>query len=187
MTIIDSEAGEHTLKKCSTCDETKPIAAYQKDKGTACGYRSRCKACRKRLAREQMELAETNRPVDFVKQCIFCEETKAAEHFCKNTTLDGLGSECKDCARARQLWKNYGITLADYDDMLEAQGGVCAFDGPTCGIDRFGRFHVDHDHETGEVRGLLCTNCNKGLGMFQDDPQLLLTAAAYLIASKGER
>jgi hypothetical protein len=64
-------------------------------------------------------------------------------------------------------------------DVLEIQGGVCAICGlspetgarPLC---------VDHDHETDDVRGLLCPTCNGGLGMFRDDPALLVTAAQYL-------
>lgn len=80
----------------------------------------------------------------------------------------------------RRLRRKYGLTLADYEEMLAGQGGVCAI----CGTDdpggRHGRFNIDHDHASGEVRGLLCTSCNHGLGKFQDSPDLLEEAAAYL-------
>lgn len=75
----------------------------------------------------------------------------------------------------------YGLTEGDYESMLAEQGGGCAVCRATTvrqtGI-KF--FHVDHCHETGEVRGLLCGPCNKGLGAFSDDPALLLRAAEYL-------
>ena len=80
--------------------------------------------------------------------------------------------------RAGHLKRKYGITLADYDAMLLAQGGGCAIcaapepDGQS--------LHVDHDHDTGAVRGLLCFTCNAGIGMFGHDIDLLSAAVAYL-------
>lgn len=79
----------------------------------------------------------------------------------------------------------YGITLIEYEAMLEAQGGVCAICGEKetrknryTGICRL---HIDHDHKTGEVRGLLCSSCNFALGGFRDDPEILIKAMKYLI------
>lgn len=85
----------------------------------------------------------------------------------------------------------HGVTLDQYDALLAAQGGGCAICGSTNPRGR-GRFHVDHDHaccpgkkSCGScVRGLLCGNCNPGLGAFGDDPDRLLAAAAYLITSR---
>ena len=72
----------------------------------------------------------------------------------------------------------YGITLEDYNKMLSEQGGVCAI----CGKKEKGnkRLAVDHDHDTGKIRGLLCGNCNIGLGSYNDDPATLIKAASYL-------
>ena len=73
--------------------------------------------------------------------------------------------------------------------MLEAQGGVCAIcEKPERSTSRYGRIKklaVDHDHDTGAVRGLLCANCNKGIGNLGDDPDILIAGAAYLIAARG--
>lgn len=71
----------------------------------------------------------------------------------------------------------YGITLRQYNDLVRKQGGVCAI----CQLPPNGeRLGVDHDHATGQIRGLLCRHCNKALGSFQDDPHLVQQAADYL-------
>ncbi len=81
--------------------------------------------------------------------------------------------------RAQQLVKKYGLTPEQVDDMLAAQGGVCAICGG--GPDgRWGKFNVDHNHTTGNVRGLLCSNCNQMIGHAKDSPALLRLAADYL-------
>jgi hypothetical protein len=76
------------------------------------------------------------------------------------------------------LQKKWGLTMADLDAMLEAQGGVCAI----CkGVDwGHRRASIDHCHKTGQIRGLLCHKCNIGLGHYNDDPELLIAAAQYL-------
>jgi Recombination endonuclease VII len=86
----------------------------------------------------------------------------------------------------KQLLKAYGITIEDYEALLEAQGGVCAIcKQPESALHQNGvvrRLAVDHDHETKIVRGLLCSGCNQGVGYFRNNPGLLDAAAAYLRA-----
>lgn len=77
----------------------------------------------------------------------------------------------------------YGVTPEDYDRMLAEQDGKCALCGrpPTPnGVRAASKLHVDHDHETGAVRDLLCSTCNVGIGNLGDDPGLLRAAAAYI-------
>lgn len=79
----------------------------------------------------------------------------------------------------RSLIQNYGITLEDYNRMFIEQNGCCKI----CGKhqqDLKASLHVDHNHTTGKVRGLLCHHCNVGLGNFEDDITLLSKAIAYL-------
>lgn len=91
----------------------------------------------------------------------------------------------KASARRTQLKRKYGLTDEDYEATLHYQDYVCAIcrkpetekDGKT-GETR--RLQVDHDHDTGEARGLICGNCNRGLGGLQDSPDLLLRAYEYL-------
>lgn len=84
-----------------------------------------------------------------------------------------------------RLKAEFGITIEQYNAMLERQGGVCAICGePMKKIGEKGKrnhsMYVDHDHKTGKVRGLLCNQCNFGLGQFRDDPILLAKAIEYL-------
>ena len=88
-------------------------------------------------------------------------------------------------ARERHLQKNYRLSNEDYDALLASQGGGCAI----CGTDscytnpRSGKMvalSVDHNHDTGTVRGILCKDCNIGLANFKDNPDLLHRAVDYL-------
>ncbi len=79
--------------------------------------------------------------------------------------------------------KKYGIGLKDVEAMLEAQGNLCAIchkEGFKMHQGVFMNLNVDHCHKTGAVRGLLCHNCNRGLGLFQDDVNVLFNAISYL-------
>ena len=86
-----------------------------------------------------------------------------------------------DASRARDYKNKYGITIADYDIMFLEQNGVCKIcskEEPT-----YTNLAVDHCHTTGKVRGLLCTPCNKALGLFEDKQDLLHNAISYLKSS----
>lgn len=128
-----------------------------------------------------------------MKTCKKCKETKPLSEYyvCKR---DGIVARCKACMkrhskkhyvenpekfRERLLVRKYGLTIEDYDAMLENQGGSCAICNTTDPRGH-GRFHVDHNHKTGVVRGLLCTDCNTGIGSLKDSPEHLRAAAIYL-------
>ncbi|MDQ4142737.1 MAG: endonuclease VII domain-containing protein [Actinomycetota bacterium] len=74
------------------------------------------------------------------------------------------------------LQRRYGIDETELNRMIEAQGGLCAI----CQVKPAA--HVDHCHTTGKVRGVLCFNCNGGLGRFEDDPEVMRRAIEYLVA-----
>lgn len=79
--------------------------------------------------------------------------------------------------RKHLLKKKYGLTLDQFDELLASQHGACAI----CLREQVGmRLHIDHDHSTGKIRGLLCSNCNTGLGMFGDSVDGLIAAIQYL-------
>ena len=121
-----------------------------------------------------------------MKKCTQCGAVKEKKDFSKaKHGKDGLKSQCKDCSRSYEMQRVYGITLDTYDAMLAAQNGRCAI----CNTETTkGRFAIDHCHTTGKVRGLLCFDCNTGIGKLKDDPSLLLTAYNYLTnEEKGHR
>jgi hypothetical protein len=83
-------------------------------------------------------------------------------------------------ARESHLRKCYGLTLESYNDMLAYQGGACA----CCGNGSHIPMHIDHNHKTGKVRGILCHHCNLMLGNAQDDCARLAAGIAYLDRTK---
>jgi hypothetical protein len=85
--------------------------------------------------------------------------------------------------RDGHLRRKYGIGLEQYSAMSTAQGGRCAI-CRTSSPGGMGSFHVDHDHATGKVRGLLCFTCNRGLGCFRDSEETLSLAIQYLERNK---
>lgn len=134
-----------------------------------------------------------------LKTCRQCLAVKPRSEFSKNRRRgDGVSSYCCACHQAksrawvrnnpeaaRRSWrrtylrKTYGITVADYEQRLALQGGVCAI---CAGPPPVGRvfYCIDHDHRTGKIRGLLCSNCNVLIGYAQDDVERLGSAIDYL-------
>jgi hypothetical protein len=134
------------------------------------------------------------------RKCNKCEVTKPIDDFYKSNRKgdkrpDERSYECKECTKARvkenhcpetyrrqHLLRTYDITPEKYDAMLAEQDGHCA----TCPATDPGNsrrsvyFCVDHSHTTGEVRGLLCHNCNTALGLLKDDPERLANLIKYV-------
>lgn len=81
--------------------------------------------------------------------------------------------------RAAQLKRKFGLAVEEYDEMLRDQNGGCAICQKPCLTGR--SLAVDHCHTTNKIRGLLCHNCNVGMGKLKDDPALLMAAASYLL------
>ena len=124
-----------------------------------------------------------------MKTCSKCSaEKELTEFYNSKRHKDGRSNVCNKCSRLRDnSWKKkhgwawrmkflYGLSEEQYDNMFESQGRVCKI----CKKSQTRRLSVDHDHTTGKVRGLLCTNCNTGIGLLMDSPELLREAANYL-------
>ena len=132
-----------------------------------------------------------------MKKCSKCRNVKPESDFYRCKT-NKTSSYCKPCIKIYQdtrkevtkeksrdwhLKRKFGITQEDYKKILEEQNSLCAI----CGADHYKEkkgLYVDHNHETGEIRGLLCNNCNCGIGYLKDDVKLLNKAIKYI--SKGE-
>jgi len=137
-----------------------------------------------------------------LRTCTSCGEAKPLSEFWKDRSKKhGYTSKCKPYKTlifnkyrkdrgydAKRYWRNpqgererhlvrkYGVTQAEYDALLNKQNGCCAI----CGRTQLKAFDIDHDHATGRIRGLLCTNCNRMVGHAHDDAERLEKAAAYL-------
>jgi len=137
------------------------------------------------------------------KKCTRCSTVKPLKDFYSDSRRkDGATSWCRDCWREydagrreklgprgrkdRKLKYMYGISYTEYSAMLKAQNGVCDIckGKETITNNKSGKLQklcVDHDHVTGKVRALLCTACNKGLGLLLDDPVRVLAAYEYIV------
>jgi hypothetical protein len=131
------------------------------------------------------------------KLCLTCHQHLPLDAFrpYKTGKSTGLRNHCIECVRARQRsvayhtkrrisahLRLYKLTSEHYARLLLAQDGKCAICLQPCRSRTL--LCVDHDHDTGAVRGLLCSRCNAGLGQFQDSPDVLARARAYLRATK---
>jgi hypothetical protein len=113
------------------------------------------------------------------KLCRMCGEVEPHSEWHRNATAsEGLSTRCKACraalGRQGHLKRQYGLTEAERDRLIASQGGVC------CICLAAPPAHVDHCHETGRVRGVLCFSCNAALGQFKDQPEVIRRAAAYV-------
>jgi len=151
---LDLSSGE---KECPKCGQTKPLSEFHKSSATVHGYQVYCKPC------------------------------NSARH--DAWRRQNLAKMAEDQKRRRQadpgrwheygLKKSYGLERGAFARMLQEQNGCCAI----CGTDKpggKGRFHVDHCHDTGKVRGLLCSSCNLVIGHFHHSVSTLVSAINYL-------
>lgn len=169
-----TEYTQHS-RVCSDCLLSKPESDYHKQSNRKDGLRPYCKACGTIRSREWCEKN--------------LERYRERQHRYSRENKDRLlekqrqyRRECREKAfttnKNWRLRKDYGITKRDYDSMLVGQRGRCAVcqELPT----ESNYLVVDHNHSTGAVRAILCKKCNCALGMFQDEPDNLLNAIAYL-------
>ena len=135
-----------------------------------------------------------------MKRCRKCFQDKDDQEFylCKRKggNPNARHTECKKCAKERiklansanpdrarnsHLLRNYGITLADFNRMVLAQGSKCACCGTSEPRGKHNQWCVDHDHVTGLVRELLCKDCNIVLGLVDDSPKHLQRLTEYVL------
>lgn len=125
--------------------------------------------------------------------CTTCNQFKSADQYTLSRDKRSFGgvqmrSKCKTCDELRKykrfIKKTYDVTFDEYEEMLERQGNKCAICESRIGNSRASRLFIDHCHRTNLVRGLLCSSCNHGLGLFKDSPKLLQKATQYLSSGK---
>lgn len=146
---------------CGRCKEPKTDGSHP----------TYCRACWNTIQREARKGAERR----YNERCSRCGKLRAPEDRRHQ-------SYCRECSRAYLRMRAYGITQEEYDARLAEQGGRCAICKAPPEASRYGVLAVDHCHDKGHVRGLLCDKCNRLLGHWKDDPTLLRRAAEYLEA-----
>ena len=149
-------------KRCATCKVVKPKGEF-------------------RLARKQ------GRPDSLWPYCSECEVSRRKQLQDVHRERFAMLARTRYAQRRRDahLRRKFGIDHAKYLAMLEFQGSVCAIckadkPGGNCAV-----FHVDHNHNTGEIRGLLCSNCNRLLGYCHDNPDILRRAIEYIVVPQA--
>lgn len=141
------------MKRCSSCRCEKPESEFHRNQSRRDGLSAYCKTCNVDAQRKQ-----------------YAENPESArKRYLKNP----------EAQKRRNYERMYGLTLERYNRMLLDQGGVCAICSQPCESRR--SLSVDHNHDTGEVRGLLCCHCNRGLGSFRDRADLTDKATGYLL------
>ena len=192
------------LKFCPGCGMEKPCDEFGRNASRPDGLAYYCRICfaeksrasyrRRREARGQT--VDTRRPAEVspgLRRCPRCEEVKPESEFPRNrSTKSGFAAYCKPChnevtrhsikknhgtTRHYHLTRRYGLGAVEVQQLLHALDWCCLICSAALTLKNA---HVHHDHATGVVRGVLCFNCNGGLGQFLDDALTLRRAADYL-------
>jgi DNA-binding transcriptional MerR regulator len=149
---------EKEVRECSGCHRTKPFEDFCVDRSSPSGHTTRCKECIRKISKEYKK--------------------KHPERAQENQRL--YRQSHREMIHNRYLFKKYGISLQDYKRMWTGQGGRCAI------CQKEERLCVDHAHDSGMVRKLLCHGCNMLLGMARDNEEVLSAAIEYLRGSRVE-
>ncbi|NEK85754.1 hypothetical protein GCU60_08260 [Blastococcus saxobsidens] len=172
----------------------KPDSDFGKNRTRDDGLSFYCLACNRRRNRAWYrehrrarghEVRDLSWVPDGYRWCPACRTAVPVEEFTKNSALpSGFGTRCKSCHNAESkeaYWRRrYGITRSAVDAIRASQRdrcGICGDASPQ---------HLDHDHDSGRIRALLCQRCNHGLGLFRDEPALLHTAALYVTGHRQQ-
>jgi len=149
------------MKNCTLCKKTKELSEFNKNRSHSTGLDSWCRPCKSSY---YSDWQKRNR-----KLC--SEKQKRWRHSNPLKTKN------------KQLRESFGISLEIYNNLLKSQGGVCAICGAKESSTHNGKIRhlsVDHCHESGTIRGLLCNGCNVSIGRMNDNPFRLIAAAEYL-------
>ena len=144
------------LKTCRSCSESKPLDEFYKEPRVKDGRTARCKKCTK----------------EHSGQSYGCNKEAVKSRLRKNY--------CPKKGREQKLKRNYGLCTEVFEHMLKLQNYKCKICGSEDPKHNSGQFVVDHCHESGQVRGLLCSECNLMLGKVHDNTTILQNAINYL-------
>lgn len=146
---------------CKKCDTTKPLSEFPKAKGNLSGYSHSCKECRKAYLRDWK-----------------ASNTEEVLKRNREATRRYAATEKGVRAAIQKKANMYGISAEEYVEVMSKNNGLCEICSERPSV------HLDHCHETGNIRGALCIQCNTGLGLFGDNVEKLLSAQRYLTLAR---
>lgn len=150
----DRLSEETSKKTCKLCGNEKELKEFYLKSHEGSNRYNKCKSCYTAYIRQ------------------YRKEHKEAY----NATQKKHWNKFRDRNTIRHKERKYGLERGEFQKLIESQNNQCAI----CGEGLIGNGHLDHDHETGRVRGILCKQCNTGLGNFRDNQELLQNASKYL-------
>lgn len=193
-------------KICSVCDEDLPLKDFNLRCASKDGYQHKCRNCQ--LDYQHKRFNQTPRRIvkDGFQYCPTCRQELPFNLFGSNVSRSNfLNMYCKKCTntqnkqqyykkntediRAKYIQLTYNLSWEDYVNMFANQDGKCAIcntDIFLAANDRNKTAHIDHAHENGKIRGLLCGNCNVSLGGFNDDVKIMQNAIDYINSTSEE-
>lgn len=160
-------------KQCRVCGQWKPLDGFYRMAGMRDGHRNECKSCNLADKRRRYQ-ADPAKYIGMVARWQRANPDRVRDTRRKRNAHP----ERKRKQRDAYYRRTFGISADDFDALLREQGGGCAI--CACVPERAASFHLDHDHLSGTIRGILCLSCNQGVGKFRDDAALLERAAEYV-------
>ena len=187
-----SERGHMTNLKCNTCKGEFSPSCFYRSATTTRGYQYKCKACVSLYDKSPSPEARKQKLKKLNEWRVNNPEKRKEQkrrHYLKNK--DKIDQQAKDWYHNNKeryygntIKRKYGLTLNEYNALRLEQDYKCAICGDHEEV--VGKkMYVDHNHDTGKIRKLLCTKCNVGIGMLKDSAEVLLKAAQYLQEHNG--
>mgnify|MGYP001264807357 CR=1 FL=1 len=168
------------MKRCTKCGIEKEVIQFGLDKSRPDGLRVWCRVCTNFANREYYKTPGVKLRMRAYQRSLRYKTAKRIQAIAAYRANPTIRSQRK----GKDLSRKYGITAEEYARMEKMQNGVCAIcgkpetirhqNGAVC------QLSVDHDHDTGRIRGLLCKKCNQGLGYFMESCLVLENAIHYL-------
>ena len=159
------------MKKCSKCKVEKSITEFSKNKDCRGGIRNSCRACNNEHNRQYRQ---THKKEIAITTALYRQLNKEK--------IVEYARAHKENRADYHLQRNHGLSMGQVREMFSSQRGKCLVCEKQMNMEgrNSGRAHVDHNHQTGKNRGLICDNCNRGLGFFHDNIRSLKNAIIYL-------
>lgn len=161
------------MKTCVKCGIPKPLSDFYRQSGMRDGYRNDCKRCMQVTRRDWYQ---RNRDYAIERAQKWRDLNPDKYEAWKRRNREENRERLAASNRRGHLRRKYGLTVEEFEFLRIAQDDRCAI----CNEPDPAGLHIDHDHETGLIRGLLCGKCNKAIGLLREEPALFDAASRYL-------